>query len=83
MTPATEHRKLAAIAFTDMAGLQRAGERIDKAPNSPKMEPVSFIARKVQGRLRAALARQKSVLLLGPGRRARPRSCNSCRRTRS
>ncbi len=30
------------------------------------MEPVNFIPRLVEARLRAVLARQKSVLLLGP-----------------
>ena len=39
---------------------------INKAPNSPKMERVSLTTRSVEQRLREALARQKSVLLLGP-----------------
>src|SRR5437870_11566725 len=65
----TEHRKLAAIMFTDMGGYSAgwaAQARVDRTPNSPKMEPVNFIARQVEIRLRSVLARQKSVLLLGP-----------------
>jgi len=40
--------------------------RIDNAPNSPKMERMTIIPRIIESRLRRALERQKSVLLLGP-----------------
>ncbi len=39
---------------------------LEKAPNSPKLERMTFLARSVEPRLRQALAREKSVLLLGP-----------------
>ena len=39
---------------------------IDNAPNSAKMEHVKIIPRTIESRLRQALGRQKSVLLLGP-----------------
>ena len=39
---------------------------IDDAPNSSKMERMKIIPRIIESRLRQALARQKSVLLLGP-----------------
>ena len=47
-----------------MPGAQIGG--IDNAPNSPKMERMGTIPRRVEGRIRQALERQKSVLLLGP-----------------
>jgi hypothetical protein len=39
---------------------------IDKAPNSPKMVGMEIIPRIMESRIRQALQRQKSVLLLGP-----------------
>ena len=45
---------------------QIAEKRLDKAPNSPKMEHMKILPRIVASRLRGALERGKSVLLLGP-----------------
>jgi predicted AAA+ superfamily ATPase len=39
---------------------------IDNTPNSPKMERMEILPRIIEARLRQALERQKSVLLLGP-----------------
>jgi len=39
---------------------------IDKAPNSPKMVGMEILPRIIESRIRQALQRQKSVLLLGP-----------------
>ena len=44
----------------------RAQELIDNTPNSAKMECMKILPRAIESRLRQALDRQKSVLLLGP-----------------
>lgn len=53
--------------------VQRAGSAtprgfglIDNAPNSPKMEHMKILPRIIESRVRQALERQMSVLLLGP-----------------